>query len=177
MLHEKVPSLEELLSFIDGKILVNIDAKGEIRDDAFILAKGLGVEDQTLLKNKITPEDAGRVKSQLFFGQNFYMPIVHQKDGELLSKIEALKVVDPIAYEIIYQTEEKLAESCALVAELNTRCWVNTMWEQLSPSHFDELAVREPEKHWGKLIDLGVNIIQTDYPEELIEFLKDSMNR
>jgi glycerophosphoryl diester phosphodiesterase len=174
---EKVPSLAELFNFIDGKILVNIDAKEEIRDEVFILAKQLGVENQTLLKNMINPEDTGRVKNQLFFGQTFYMPIVYQKDGELLSKIEALKVVDPIAYEIIYQTEEKLAESCALIAELNSRCWVNTMWAQLSPGHFDELAVRDPEKHWGKLIDLGVNMIQTDYPEELIEFLKDSMNR
>ena len=42
---------------------------------------------------------------------------------------------------------------------------------QKAAGHVDSLALQDPEAHWGRLIELGVNMIQTDSPASLIAFL------
>lgn len=35
-----------------------------------------------------------------------------------------------------------------------------------------EYRFTHPAAHWGRLIDMGVNMIQTDYPAALLEYLE-----
>ncbi|MGS2722942.1 hypothetical protein ACVBEJ_04295 [Porticoccus sp. GXU_MW_L64] len=66
--------------------------------------------------------------------------------------------------------------ACGLLPALEqgAHCWVNTMWDKLSPGHYDDLCVLNPDKHWGHLINLGVTMFQTDRPQALIEYLSEN---
>ena len=88
-------------------------------------------------------------------------------------QVKSLAVTEPVAYEVIYQTEQQLASACQLAQVHNSRCWVNTLWEELSPGHSDEVSILDPDAHWGQLIKLGVNIFQTDRPQELVNYLEN----
>lgn len=46
------------------------------------------------------------------------------------------------------------------------------MWASLCGGHEDEKALSDPDAHWGWVLDRGATVIQTDRPEELIEYLK-----
>ncbi|MFT5706668.1 MAG: glycerophosphoryl diester phosphodiesterase [Oceanospirillaceae bacterium] len=167
-----IPTLEEALRAGKGKILINLDAKDEVRDQAYALTESLGMTDQIVIKKVInSPDEVQRVQNMAFFGKTHFMPLVWQKDGELTEQVKRLVVMNPVAFEVIYQTEEQLATACEQAKNQGSRCWVNTLWESLSPGHSDDVSVLDPDAHWGKLTRLGVNMFQTDRPAALIKYL------
>jgi glycerophosphoryl diester phosphodiesterase len=167
----RIPTLEKALSISKGRILVNIDAKGKVRDGAYLIAKKLAMSDQVIIKMKLTsPVDAG-LEENSFFNNSYFMPIIDEKSGVLKAQVANFSQVNSIAFEIIYITEKQLKEACQQASSQNARCWVNTLWESLSPGHSDEVSIMDPDKHWGHLIKLGVNMVQTDRPEELLQYL------
>jgi glycerophosphoryl diester phosphodiesterase len=52
--------------------------------------------------------------------------------------------------------------------------WVNSLWPEQNAGHDDDRAVDQGEQDqtWGWLIKRGVNILQTDRPRELLEYLR-----
>jgi glycerophosphoryl diester phosphodiesterase len=167
-----VPALAELLAAVEGRILVNLDAKSDTRDDAYALAEQMGTGNHVLMKMPLASvQDVGAAEVAPF-PNSYFMPIVREEWGALDRQVSALATLTPVAFEIIYRTEKQLELACAAAAELGARCWVNTMWDRLSPGHSDKVSVHDPDRHWGHLIRLGVNMIQTDHPEELILYLE-----
>jgi glycerophosphoryl diester phosphodiesterase len=56
--------------------------------------------------------------------------------------------------------------------------WYNTLWDTMAGGHDDDMSLASPDEGYGYLIDvLGCRIIQTDRPEELIEYLKKKGRR
>jgi glycerophosphoryl diester phosphodiesterase len=169
---QPIPTLEEVLAVARQGILVNLDVKSALRDASFELARKMGLEDRILIKMTLTsPQDAA-LSDAAFLGKTFFMPIIREDNGALAQQISSLEPLDPVAFEVIYRTEPQLAQACEAAARQQARCWVNTMWDSLSPGHSDDLSVLAPDEHWGYLIGLGVNMIQTDRPEDLIRYLE-----
>ena len=167
----RVPTLGEALEAARGRVLINLDAKDDVRDDAFRLARQLGVADQVLIKMPLSAPDIADLERAEFYGNAYFMPIVREADGDLGDQVASLESTRAVAYEVIYRTEEQLADACTEAARQDSRCWVNTMWDSLSPGHSDDVSATNPDEHWGLLVDLGVNMFQTDRPELLIEYL------
>ena len=46
-------------------------------------------------------------------------------------------------------------------------------WRGVLDQSGDRKALRDPDKAWGRLIDQGVSIVQTDYPAALLDYLED----
>lgn len=169
---QAVPTLGEVLAVSAGRILVNLDVKSALRDPSYELASKKGLEDQILIKMTLSsPEDAA-LTDAAFLGNTFFMPIIREDNGPLAPQVSSLEPLDPVAFEVIYRTELQLSKACEAAALQKARCWVNTMWDSLSPGHSDEVSILAPDDHWGHLIRLGINMIQTDQPEELIHYLE-----
>ena len=166
-----IPTLEQALSITKGRILVNLDAKADVRDKSYKLAEKIGVSDQILIKMTLTSPDDFKLKDAAFFGNTSFMPIVREESGALGNQVLSFDPIDPVAFEVIYQTEPQLSDACKAAAAQQSRCWVNTMWESLSPGHSDDISVLDPDNHWGYLVDQGVDMFQTDRPRELINYL------
>lgn len=169
----RVPTLEEALLAARDRILVNLDLKGESEAEVFALVEKLGMNGQVLMKLYDTPQEE-RLLTAPFHGKTHYMPIVgvclpkkapHCKP-QLLAPLADYARFNPVAYEVcFFNNRDFLRHALAQPRAANARIWVNTLGRD------DERALGDPEKIWGGLIDMGVSIIQTDRPEELLAYL------
>jgi glycerophosphoryl diester phosphodiesterase len=54
-----------------------------------------------------------------------------------------------------------------------SKLWVNTLWNSINGGLSDDNAfMTSPDEVYGKLIDMGATMIQTDRPEFMIEYLR-----
>lgn len=171
-----VPTLEEVLLALKGRILINLDAKEAIREATVVLVQSIGVQNQVVIKAVVSSPQASFLTNAMYLESVTFMPIIRPENGNPSRQVATFVGEGVEAFEIIYETERQLQEACIEARELNARCWVNTMWESLSPGHSDDLAVKNPEEHWGRLIDLGVDMFQTDRPRELIAYLSNRID-
>ncbi|NRB24512.1 glycerophosphodiester phosphodiesterase family protein [Shewanella sp.] len=169
---QSIPTLAQAFTATRGKVLVNLDAKADVRDQAYALAEEMGLLDQIIIKMPLT-HPGEELSSFNFYGNTFFMPIVHEKNGDLGMMVKNFDAEPQVAYEVIYKTEAGLRAACAAASAQNSRCWLNTLWEGLSPGHSDERNLDNPDAHWGYVIkELGVNMIQTDRPIMLTQYLQ-----
>lgn len=175
---ERVPTLREALILTRGRILLNLDLKADVYSDSIALARELGVENQVLTKLPVLPGDP-RLTAVAARGDVLFMPIIRQCDGtdrpctERLSTIVApFQPYDPVAFEVVFTDPAYLAEGAAEARRAGERVWINT----LSPTHAanmtDRRALSDPDGNWGRAVDLGADIIQTDQPGRLIAYLE-----
>jgi glycerophosphoryl diester phosphodiesterase len=170
---QRVPTLEQALAAAKDRILVNLDVKANVRDESYRVADSLGVADQVLIKMSLASPDDANLADMAFFGRTYFMPIIREANGSLQEQVLSFDSIDPVAFEVIYESEKELNTACTTASAHQSRCWVNTMWERLSPGHSDDISVEDPDQHWGHLARLGVDMFQTDRPQELIEYLSD----
>ena len=178
---ERIPSLHDALELARGKVLINLDVKGDAYAETFALVDKLGMGDQILLKMR-AHADEPKLTEAPFLGKTLFMPILGECEPAKPDKVCESKLSDavaefdsyaPVAYEIVFQHRNYLAEGRDALEATNRRIWVNT----LSPNHAAGLVDRDahsnPDDVWGEVLALGADIIQTDYPENLIAYLKD----
>lgn len=177
---ERIPTLEEALTYANGRFLVNLDMKTEGFDRAYEVVEALGMQDQTLMKMSALPDDPV-LQDAPFLGQTLFMPIIRECTDQIdgLPCTESISSVapdytryDPIAYEIVYSTSSFLREGTGTMLAMGGRIWVNTLEPTHAAGHTDTLAVSDPDAHWGQVIRDGANIIQTDHPALLLDFLQ-----
>lgn len=177
---ERVPSLREVLEAAKGKILINLDVKGDAFSQAFDVVEALGMEGQILMKMSAAP-NSPELRSASFLGRTLFMPIIRQCSGnegandcatELTQYAPAYRLFDPIAFEINFTDEAFLADGVETMKALGARIWVNTLNPTLAGGITDHRALENPQANWGHVVSLGANIIQTDRPRELISYLQ-----
>ena len=177
---ERVPTLEEALAHTTGRFLINLDMKAEAFDQAYEVVEALGVESQTLMKMGALPDDPA-LQNASFLGRTLFMPIIRQCAGrnDGLACADSISSVapgysryDPIAYEVVYSTGDFLREGVRTMRAMGGRIWVNTLEPRHAAGHTDALAIADPDAHWGQVIRDGANIIQTDRPALLLDYLR-----
>lgn len=174
LLDEGVPTLEEALEAARGRILINFDAKDEVRRAALDLAERKGMLGQVVIKsNAQSPADLKAAGAD-YLGRGYYMPIVKQRDQSLSAVIDGFSPLRPEAIEILYNDDAFLTEAVPTARKADARLWVNTMWDYMAPGNSDDVAIADPDAHWGALIRKGVNMFQTDRPRELLIYLQAS---
>lgn len=90
--------------------------------------------------------------------------------GIALSQLASqYRFTHPAAIELKFETERHLLEGRSAIEIMVARIWVNTLEAEKSASHRDAMALQDPAAHWGRLLNMGVNMIQTDYPAALLE--------
>ncbi|WP_048508592.1 glycerophosphodiester phosphodiesterase family protein [Chryseobacterium angstadtii] len=180
---EKVPTLEEVLNLIKGKrIMLNLDKGWDFIEDVRLLTGKTGTTEQIILKgNKKASELKKEVGNKL--DHIIYMPMVWPEDYSIYKRDEVLnpaeyirdfsKIFSPVAYEVIIKDDTpKTDELLKLIRESHAMIWINALWPELCAGHDDDKAIDHPDENWGWMIRKGANIIQTDRPKELIEYLK-----
>ncbi len=175
----KIPTLSEVLDFSRGKLILNLDIKDDaVAQQAFDLVERKGMGEQILVKLREAP-DSDRLKNYTLPNGALFMPIIfqcgHKWKGfcaEKLSEIvQDYKGYNPIAFEIVFNDIEYLKEGMTAMQSMNARVWVNTLSPKLAAGRDDIQALEDPDAHWGLFRDMGVNMIQTDYPIKLTQYL------
>ena len=172
----KMPTLREALEVCKDRIVVNIDQGYEYYDLALALGEELGVTDQLLIKGKRSTEVVEN-KFAEYEHNMMYMPIIDilKPQGQALFAEYMDKGIVPLAYEVCWNEYTPEVEDCMQkVLASGSKLWVNSLWSSLCGGLEDDLAwdTQDPEAVYGKLLDMGATLIQTDRPEFLISYLR-----
>ncbi|WP_190809559.1 glycerophosphodiester phosphodiesterase family protein [Flagellimonas sp. S3867] len=167
----KIPTLEEALSTTKDKILVNLDKSYKIFDKCFQIVKLTETLDQVIIKGTKTREQVEE-EFGTYLDQVYFMPVVRLAKGSNLVVDDYLKNRKPVAFEFIVPNDTTgLNTYFNELREKGAGVWVNSLWPKLSGGHDDEKAAMDINTYqW--YIDNNVDIIQTDRPELLLEFLR-----
>lgn len=167
-----IPTLEEALNLCKDRILINIDKGGTYIKEILPIIRKCKMEKQVIIKGNF-PVD--KVKAE--YGDDtdmLYMPVIYlSKEGATAEAEAFIKDFRPVAYEVTFSKEADLdAKLLKRMIKSGSRVWIDSLWDTLCAGHDDENALIEgKDKHWGWILDHHATMIQTDRPQELIEYL------
>ncbi|WP_373085286.1 glycerophosphodiester phosphodiesterase family protein [Alistipes shahii] len=171
----RMPTLREALEVCKDRIVVNIDKGYQYYDLVQALSEELGVTGQLLIKGKSPVEDVA-AKFARYEHNMMYMPIIDilKPKGQALFAEYRDKGITPLAYEVCWSEYTPEVEACMReVISGGSKLWVNSLWPTLNGGLCDDAAFEgDPAAVYGKLVDMGATMIQTDRPELLISYLR-----
>ena len=171
----RMPTLREALEVCKDRIVVNIDKGYQYYDLVQALSEELGVTGQLLIKGKSPVEDVA-AKFSSYEHNMMYMPIIDilKPKGQALFAEYRDKGITPLAYEVCWSEYTPAVEACMKkVVAGGSKLWVNSLWPSLCGGLCDDAAFEgDPAAVYGKLVDMGATMIQTDRPELLISYLR-----
>ena len=171
----RMPTLREALELCKDRIVVNIDKGYQYYDLVQRLSEELGVTGQLLIKGKSPVADVA-AKFSRYEHNMMYMPIIDilKPKGQALFAEYREKGIVPLAYEICWDRPAPEVETCMReVVAGGSKLWVNSLWASLCGGLDDDRAFEgDPAAVYGKLVDMGATMIQTDRPELLISYLR-----
>ncbi|WP_105383016.1 glycerophosphodiester phosphodiesterase family protein [Neorhizobium alkalisoli] len=170
---ERVPSLREVFDLTRDRIFLHLDVKQRaVIPGVVALAKGMGVagqvdfwaslksaEDLTWIRETIEPHDV------------LFMAKTHLNVPTAASQMALLSELSPPVCEIYFDRLEQLSAVDGLVRENGMALWVNTLDSVACAGFTDMAAQADPDAVWGRLIDAGVSVIQTDEAAALKSYL------
>ncbi|MDO6519642.1 glycerophosphodiester phosphodiesterase family protein [Zobellia uliginosa] len=168
----KIPTLEEALQLCKGKILVNLDKSYDIFDKCYQVVEKTGTQNQVVIKGNI-PYSQVKEEFGEYLDKVFFMPIVRLDDPDAKETIDGYLTQDiPVAFEFTApQDTISIIQDFDEIRKKGASVWVNSLWPQHNGGHDDEKAVLNPSIYdW--FIDNHIDIIQTDRPQLLINYLR-----
>lgn len=179
--HYRVPTLEEALAFLKDKAYINVDKFWTDVEGITACIRRAGVERQAIVKTYLE-EDALR-EVEKFAPDLMFMPMVRHKDEstEMLLK----RNINLIGNEVLFDRETDEVISDAYIAEMHRKgllIWANAIvyneQDVISAGHTDDVSLTEdPDLGWGWLIRKKVDIIQTDWPLMLKQYIDSRKQR
>ena len=172
----KVPTLREALEVCKDRITVNIDKGYDYYDLVLALTEELGVTNQVLIKGGMPLAD---IKAKMSKHENnlLYMPVLWPASSYYTGIFEEyISTEEPqLAYEVCWSEMTPEIEACMqkIIAD-GSKLWVNTLWDSLCGGLSDDTAyTTSADEVYGKIIEMGATMIQTDRPEFLLDYLRE----
>ena len=171
---EPVNRLEDVLCGLKGKGLINIDRAWIHWEKTLSMVERLGMADQAIVKTPVSEEYLACLeRCETPF---MYMPIMKTTDElEIVRKFR----INTVGCELLFDTEDHPFLDSAFQAELKrdgSFLWCNAITlgnSILTAGHDDDGAITvDPVANWGWLVEHGFNVIQTDWPMLLRDFLR-----
>ena len=169
-------TLREALECCKDRICVNVDQGYEYYDMVLAITEELGVTDQILIKGKHSVASVAE-KMAAHEHNMMYMPIIDiqkEQGQKLFQEYMDTKTV-PLAYEVCWKKLTPEVSDCfKKVVESGSKLWVNTIWGSLCGYLDDDKALDcgNPAEVYDQVIALGASMIQTDRPEQLLNYLR-----
>ncbi|MBQ7996228.1 MAG: glycerophosphodiester phosphodiesterase family protein [Paludibacteraceae bacterium] len=174
--HE-IPTLRDALLLCKGRVLVNLDKADRYFDLVVPILQETGTTRQIIMKGRKSADEVRALYGQ-YLDEVIYMPIVDMNDSASVETFSAHLASTPCAFELCWRDDNAYVRQASSLAEGKALLWVNCLWDTLCGGHEDDEAMRNPDAHYGYLIDsLGFRIIQTDRPEYLINYLQSKHKR
>jgi len=169
---ERIPTLEEVLLLAKDKILVNLDKSFRYYEACNELIEKTQTRDQVLIKEKLTRTEIE--KKQRNYKENIlFMPVIrlNEKKAEKIVR-DYMEHDVPLAFEFSVP-DTRLANETDFeeIRSKGASVWVNALRAKNNAGHDDKKALSDP-KVYDWFIDNHVNMIQTDNPQLLLDYLR-----
>lgn len=173
-LNQRINRFDDVLEALKYKCIINVDRCWGHWHKVFEAVRRHGMEDQVIFK-------CGPTKRYLEILQNqdtpfMFMPIVKRPEHyDMVKKYD----INVVAYELVFATTDNPIISPDILAKIKDEgclLWGNAIdireGGDLGAGYDDYVSLTDdPEKGWGKLLEMGFDIIQTDFPAPLCNFL------
>lgn len=166
---ERVSTTEEFLSALKGDTLINLDKCWNYGKEILEHLDQFQMEHQFIIKG---PVDKDYLQCFMDHETKYmFMPIIRSMEElKLMQKYDNDKI-NVIGYEIIFENIDDEHVKPEVLRELKDQgyvLWVNAITLGkgfcLSADIDDDLSVLDdPDKGWGVLMDMGFDILQTDW--------------
>ena len=163
----KIPTLNEVLTLLKGKVYINVDKFGtDIKGISAEIRKA-GVEDQVIVKTNTDKNILEEVKK--YASDFMFMPMVRERD-DVTDGLLA-DGVNVIGAEVLFSDEASPCISDEYIKSMHGKgllIWANAIvYDEkavISAHHTDDVSLTvDPDKGWGWLLDKNVDFIQTDW--------------
>jgi glycerophosphoryl diester phosphodiesterase len=173
-----VESLDEVLDYLKGKCYVNLDHCWDFFPDAVKCVRRHGMEEQIILKSAPKQKFFDAIKECA--PDIAYMPIINKVD-EFSDYLDTLGI-NFAGNEVLFTNLTDEVATTEYIEKMHARgkkLWVNAIiyryTVQLAAGLSDDFSlVNDPADGWGKLSDMGYDIIQTDWTGMLRDYLEES---
>lgn len=171
----RVPTLKEALLVSKGKVLLNLDQSFDYFEEVLPILKETKTMSQIVIKGYHVPLDQVKSKMGTYYDSIQYMPIVKLGSKNYLKQVQEVRNNGFEAVEFTFALDTfSVVDEFDAFQKRGTRVWVNSLWPEHNAGHHDDRALTDPEGSYGWLVSKGVNIIQTDRPQLLLNYLKKS---
>lgn len=176
---EGVNRLDDVLEHFKSRCLINIDRSWDYWDTLLPRLERHAMGDQIILKSR--PEKAYLERLADWNYPFMYMGIVEER-SELIDEIK-LRNINLVCLELIFMSDGSPLVSPRLIQKLQAEklhLWANAINFDdstiLAGQHDDMTSVLgNPEDGWGWLVDRGFDIIHTDWPLMLNQYLEKKL--
>lgn len=170
-----IPTLEEVMLLVKGKVMVNLDKSYPYYNEAFEVLKKTQTLQQALFKTEVTYPEI-KQKYPALLDHLTFMAVVNLAKPDAKQVIdEYQKAIKPVAFELIFAADtSSLLKNNSFINKNGSKIWYNSLWASLNGGHEDDLAFDEgnTKDSWDWLINHGATMLQTDRPEELLRYLR-----
>lgn len=177
----RIPTLAEALDLCKGRVLINIDKGYNYYDQILEMLLERDMVEQVVIKGSKKPATVAKQFAK-HKSNMLYMPIINytskkwEKHAPLFDAYLSSDI-PTIAYEICWdgtlKGERKIFNR---VLNSGAKLWVNTLWGSIcggdKRGFTDNRAIGNEAKVYGKLLSFGVTMIQTDRPQQLLNYLQ-----
>ena len=168
----KIPTLEEALLLSKDKILINLDKSYNYIDKCYEVMNKTGTARQVVIKGEKTRSQVESEYGQ-YLDKIYFIPIVQLPNKNAKRIIDNyLKHRVPIAFEIVIRRDPAgVIDNFDEIREKGANIWVNALSKKHNAAHDDEKAAQDLTIYdW--YIENNINMIQTNQPELLINYLR-----
>lgn len=177
----RIPTLAEALDLCKDRVLINIDKGYNYYDQILEMLLERDMVEQVVIKGSKKPATVAKQFAK-HKSNMLYMPIINytskkwEKHAPLFDAYLSSDI-PTIAYEICWdgtlKGERKIFNR---VLNSGAKLWVNTLWGSIcggdKRGFTDNRAIGNEAKVYGKLLSFGVTMIQTDRPQQLLNYLQ-----
>ena len=171
MTGERLPSLQQLFDLTRDRIFLHLDVKDRaVVPDVIACARDLDVESQVdFWGNLRTPEDLAWVRETVSPYGVLFMAKSRIGATHAEAELDLLFQLAPAVCEVCFDRVEDIAALHA--RQTGMALWANTLDSVAFAGFTDTAAMQDPDAIWGRLIEAGVSLIQTDEPVALKSYL------
>ncbi|MGZ2368687.1 glycerophosphodiester phosphodiesterase family protein [Ancylomarina sp. YFZ004] len=170
----KIPTLEEALTLSKGKILINLDKCTMHLDRIVEYLRKTNTQNQAIIRIRKDFYKT-RLHKRCSKKDLIYIPKIKDNNNRLkhLSQ-KYIKANKPFAFDIDITKEDSYLIPCVKqIKDKSCRIWVSAT-EIENVRNYKHLAKNpSAETKWGWALKIGANIILTDEPALLIDYLED----
>jgi glycerophosphoryl diester phosphodiesterase len=181
---EPVPTLREYFRAAKNRVMINLELKASgtaswetLLEKSLAIAREEGVLDHLLLKVPDVRNHGKTSKRHLLETvavppEVTLLPILWQSNTPVSRRLDQLEKYKGAGYEMPFSDPAYLSQSRGDPRLKGRPVMAVAVQRYWSGGLDDGLSLRDPDAGWGRLIDLGANLIMTDRPEALVRYLE-----
>ncbi|WP_283193297.1 glycerophosphodiester phosphodiesterase family protein [Rhizobium sp. AN80A] len=170
---ERLPSLAEVFELTRDRIFLHLDVKDrEVIPDVIALAKAMGVECRVDFWASLKSEkDLSWIRETVLPHDVLFMAKTRLNVPGAAAQLALLGELMPGVCEIYFDDLQQLSALNDIRRRNGMALWVNTLDSIACADFTDTAALADPDAVWGRLIDAGISVIQTDEAAALKSYL------